>query len=422
MKVTNCTASVAAFATLAVLAAACGGSSGTGASSAGSSSAGSNCGNNLKIGILTDFSGDLGSFGQADLNGFKLAINQMNSSPAKPKGWKVTDVVQDQRTDATTGVELGTQMMRNHLSFIVGLDSNGIVGLVQPAARYQVPVISQFAGTVTLNTLGGKWIYRTVASDASDGKAAAKWLLSQHASNVVALVADDQSTVSVGHTTQAYYKAHGGTIKKLVVFTPGQASYESVVTQALAAKPSYVFLAGGQSDGTTILKELRSGGYSGPVIVSSDMAVPQVISALGSAVGNNVYAEEPLSDTSLPAYKTFLSAYTAAFHKQPGLFSANSYDAVMLGELAAVAAKSTCGAAINSKIRDVANPPGTQVSSFTQAAQLLGKGQQINYQGASGPVDLDSSGTSQGSYAIMQAKGGTWNTQVAFYPASSFSS
>jgi branched-chain amino acid transport system substrate-binding protein/neutral amino acid transport system substrate-binding protein len=273
-------------------------------------------------------------------------------------------------------------------------------------------VISQFAGTITLNTLGGKWIYRTVASDAYDGKAAALWLYQQHAKSVVVLVGNDQSTVSVAHTTQSSLTAFGGSIKKSIVFTPGQSSYQATVAQAIAANPGYVFLAGGQADGTTIVN-------TGPILVSSDMVVPQVLSQLGSSGSQKLYGEQPVSDLQSAAYKLFARTYTAKFHSQPGLFSANSYDAVMLGVLSAVAAKSTCGTAINSKIYAVANPPGTAVSNFKQAANILSQGGQINYEGASGTVNLDKSGTTQGAYGIVVAQSGNWH-QVKFYSSSTF--
>lgn len=396
------------------------GSGGSSASASGAAVKSQSCGSTLTIGVVTDFTGDLGSFGKDDLNGFQLAVDQMKSSGALPTGWTIKTVVADAQGKSTTGVQLATQMMQaQHASFIVGPSSVEIVGMVNLAARFKVPVISQFAGTITLDTVGGKWIYRTVASDAYDGKAAAKWLYAHQTKNLVVIVGNDQSTVSVAHTTQAALQTAGASVAKQVVFTPGQSSYQSTVSEVLSAKPGYIFLAGGQADGTTIVKELRDGGYSGPIFVSSDMVVPDVLKALGTSRTQNLFGEEPLSDVQAPAYKQFAQAYTTKFNAQPGLFSSNAFDAVMLGGLSAVAAKSTCGAAINSKIRDVANPPGTKVSDFAAAAKILAQGGGIDYVGASGPVDLDQSGTAQGSYAVVQADHGQWK-QVQFYPSSMF--
>ena len=48
-------------------------------------------------------------------------------------------------------------------------------------------------------------------------------------------------------------------------------------------------------------------------------------------------------------------------------------------------------AAINTKIREVANPEGTKVYSFAEGKEALKKGK-INYEGASSVLDFDQYG------------------------------
>jgi ABC-type branched-subunit amino acid transport system substrate-binding protein len=97
------------------------------------------------------------------------------------------------------------------------------------------------------------------------------------------------------------------------------------------------------------------------------------------------------------------------------------YDAAMLVALAMVQSGSTEGAAINDSIRDAANPPGEEVSSYDDALAALKENKEINYEGASGPVDMDESGTATSPYSIQQVTNGEWK-QVEFYPADAFTS
>jgi neutral amino acid transport system substrate-binding protein len=83
-----------------------------------------------------------------------------------------------------------------------------------------------------------------------------------------------------------------------------------------------------------------------------------------------------------------------------GAFVAHSYDAAALIALAAEAAKSGSGPGIKSKIREVANAPGEEVSDVCAALELVRAGTDINYQGASGNVDLDEYGDVKGSYDV----------------------
>ena len=70
------------------------------------------------------------------------------------------------------------------------------------------------------------------------------------------------------------------------------------------------------------------------------------------------------------------------------------YDALMVLALATVAAGDPGGSEIANQIRAVANPPGEIVyaDDFATARDLLLSGQDINYEGASGSVDIDDTG------------------------------
>jgi len=72
--------------------------------------------------------------------------------------------------------------------------------------------------------------------------------------------------------------------------------------------------------------------------------------------------------------------------------------------LAADGAKANTGEGIQSKLRDVANAPGTEVSDVCEGLKLLRAGQDINYQGASGNVDIDENGDVVGSYDVWSVK------------------
>jgi ABC-type branched-subunit amino acid transport system substrate-binding protein len=92
----------------------------------------------------------------------------------------------------------------------------------------------------------------------------------------------------------------------------------------------------------------------------------------------------------------FNNAYENAYgHPPADVFgTAEAYDSVYVVALAAVAANSADHAAIRDAISYVANSPGDVetygVGAFTAATGILAAGQDINYIGASGQVDLDS--------------------------------
>jgi neutral amino acid transport system substrate-binding protein len=82
----------------------------------------------------------------------------------------------------------------------------------------------------------------------------------------------------------------------------------------------------------------------------------------------------------------------------------HTWDATALLMLAAQAAKTNTGEGIKSKLREVAGGPGAEVSDLCQAMTMLKAGKKINYQGASGNVDIDAQGDTIGTYDIWQVQ------------------
>ncbi len=90
-------------------------------------------------------------------------------------------------------------------------------------------------------------------------------------------------------------------------------------------------------------------------------------------------------------------------------YATKLFDATLVCFLAAVAAKSTDPSAIKAQVRAVTGPPGEKFN-FTRLAdaiKALQGGQKIDFEGVSGPLDLDKNGDPTTSlYDIFQFKNG----------------
>ena len=100
----------------------------------------------------------------------------------------------------------------------------------------------------------------------------------------------------------------------------------------------------------------------------------------------------------------FTKIYKEKTGQDLGAFVPHSYDAAALVAIAAEAAKDGTGDGIKSKIREVANAPGKEVSDVCEAIKLVKAGTDIDYQGASGNVDLDEYGDVKGSYDVWEVQ------------------
>jgi hypothetical protein len=154
-------------------------------------------------------------------------------------------------------------------------------------------------------------------------------------------------------------------------------------------------------------------------LFTADLAVPEIFDAAGADLLNGrAYVEFADADNSLPEYKAFEALHQEKAGGDPGPFAANSFDMINLVALSLEASGVCSGEGINSVIRDVTDG-GETVSSFAEGKAALAEGKDINYEGASGPLVFDPSGTVAGAYTIQKAEGGEWVNEK-FYPASAF--
>jgi neutral amino acid transport system substrate-binding protein len=115
--------------------------------------------------------------------------------------------------------------------------------------------------------------------------------------------------------------------------------------------------------------------------------------ALGTAPGAEGKALNRLTQLWKTRFKGLPSAYVP-----------QTWDAAALLVLAAQAAQSNTGEAISRKIREVSSGPGKEVTDVCQGLAWLKEGKKINYQGASGNVDLDKNGDVSGVYEVWRVE------------------
>ena len=90
-------------------------------------------------------------------------------------------------------------------------------------------------------------------------------------------------------------------------------------------------------------------------------------------------------------------------------FISEGFDAAVLLALAIELADSADGPAIKAALRQVANPPGTQVGpgDIARALELIRSGQDIDYEGAAGSQDFDAQGDVLNTIEIWRISGGS---------------
>ncbi len=371
-------------------------------------------GDGLKLGTLAPTTGDLSSIGQNWPAAVQLAVDTINECGGVNEA-QVSLVTEDSQTDPSAGSSAMTKLAEvDQVAGVVGAFASSVSGAaVDVAVRNQVMMVSPgstspvFTERAASGELNGFWA-RTAPPDTYQSQALAALAEKQGFKNVATVAINNDYGVGFEEQFVKAFQDRGGNIVgKPVRYDPKAATLDSEAKAAFAGKPDAV--AGvlyaetgsvllksafeqGLSDGVTVL--LTDGVYSDDFINQvgkTEDGKSIIAGALGTVPGANGSA---LAD--------FTALWNDKVGKELTAFVPHNWDAAILMMLAAEASDANTGEGIKSKILEVANAPGTEVSDACEAIALVRNGEDINFQGASGNVDIDANGDVIGGYDVWQ--------------------
>jgi neutral amino acid transport system substrate-binding protein len=322
---------------------------------------------------------------------------------------------EDDRTQETAGAEAMTKLVQvDKVGAVVGAFASSVstaaIAIAAPNKVVQIspgstsPVFTERAKKGDFN---GYW-YRTAPPDTYQAAALAKLAYSKGFRKVATLVINNDYGVGFEKVFVESFKKLGGQIvndAKPTRYDPKATTFEAEAKGAFGSKPDAVAAVLYPETGAPLLKAAYELGLLNnvQVLLTDGVQTEDFPKNVGTTSDGKLILAGALGTVPGADGKT-LDAFSKRFKEKTGqtvgAFVPHSYDAAALVTIAAEAAKSPTGEAIKSKIREIANPPGKEVSDVCEALKLAKAGTEINYQGASGNVDLDEFGDVKGSYDV----------------------
>jgi neutral amino acid transport system substrate-binding protein len=368
----------------------------------------------LKIGSLLPTTGDLASIGQQMVGSVPLLVETVNACGGV-NGEKVTLVEVDDQTDPKAGAAGMTKLATlDKVGGVVGSFASSVsTAAVSVAVPNKVMLISPgstspvFTDKAQKGDFKGFWA-RTAPPDTYQALALAQLAKKKGFKRVSTVVINNDYGVGFEKAFVQTFEKLGGTVvnkDKPVRYDPKAQTFDTEATAAFAGKPDAVLAVLYAETGSLFLKAAYQQGVTKGVQilltdgVKSDSFPDQVGKGkdgkyiLSGAIGT-------VPGSSGKGLENFNKLWKDKKGTSPGEYAPQAWDAAALLVLAAQAAKENTGVAIASKLREVAAGKGTPVSDVCQGLKLLKEGKQINYQGASGDVDVDTNGDVIGTYDV----------------------
>lgn len=383
---------------------------GLAACAAGGGSGGEAATLKLVIGDLVPLSGDLKPLGSRGLEAADLALDQINAA-IKESGADHTVNInhQDEGEQPAEAARTARTLAEAHdATCITGGWSDAAFGaeaeavatpgdalLVSPTATGGIGIADRAdAGFVSRTVPGPNVEAPALASLVADAVGEAE-------GKTVSLAGpEDEYSAAFADAFRSAWEADGGKIG---------GTYESGDAKSAAGDSDAIVLFTSPREPATLAPTVAQFGIEpDTTFVSSAFAS----SGGASAAANGIRGVMPGAPTDGEAGKAFaqLLPDSRAKGAEGPSFESQAFDAIVVCYLAAVAAGSTDPAKMADTVGDVTGPPGDEYSfdALADAIDAIEGGDEINYVGASGQIDLDIDGNpTVGTYDGFEIKNGT---------------
>lgn len=354
----------------------------------------------MRVGAILPQTGALSGIIDALEEPLRMGAEEMN---AVSDGLVTVDFVDD-GTDPTIASAAIDQYLTGEHNAIIGPAASGVANAIWDKVNTAEMVMC--SGSSTGSVFSGEeynpYHIRSAPSDDIQGPLLGNLILEDGYSDVAVVWRSDDYGVGFGESVAGGIADAGGNVVMQEGYDQDLDSFsdlaQSIVASGAEALAMITFEEGGQ-----IRLDLESAGFDGQIYVADGF----VDNVTVETVGGNAALLEGLRGT-YPAVApsngevTFPDRFAAFAPDAPTVFSAHMYDCLAVLVLAAQAAQSSDPTVYVDEIIGVTRD-GEKCSLIADCLEMVWAGTDIDYDGASGPLDFSPNGEpGLGTYNVVQ--------------------
>lgn len=351
----------------------------------------------ITIGIVTALTGPMAAPGVFQMNGFRLAEEEINAGGGITVGGRKYTVelkVYDTRANPGEGASAMQRLATvDKVPVVLGELSSGVAAAISPIAQdYNLPFILTVPTGPNLTEQNNPYLFRVNANNLQLNMALSDFL-SRQGWSPIAFIAwnNDAGRGGVNALKEMLSTAKDGYVG---YFNVGEVDFSSHISNIRNSKAQAVMLFMDEEPGSLAIKQIRDAGLKVQLVGTLAMGSDRFLKRLDAQKLNGMLQYNAFPpNASTPRIKNFSQRYKTKFGEEAHGFAAQSYDGLMV----AVAAMQKAGTVADGKaIRDA-----------------LAK---IEYQGVIGSIKFDRKG--QATPAVYVTQWCANGTRRILYPES----
>ncbi|MGZ5358239.1 MAG: ABC transporter substrate-binding protein [Solirubrobacterales bacterium] len=375
----------------------------------------------LVIGDSIPLTGDLAPFGPPGQKAADIAVAQINEAISAAGVDHTVEIVhEDNETNEQAAVQAARKLVDSDgATCITGAWASSDTeptaqSVTIPEGILQISPASTSAELTEIDDNG--LLNRTPPADNLQGPVLADYVASE-------LGGAEGKTVNIGARNDSYgdgfteaftaaWEELGGSIGAAVLYDPEQPSYNSEAQQIVEGDPDAFLIIDFPETFVKVGPALqRTGSWDATKTFITDGLANSDLVAENAELMEGIRGTSPGTPEKGAASEAFDALFTSSEPKDIDreTFDAQNFDAAILCYLAAVAAGSTDGQEMADSLIDITAPEGDKYTweQLPEAIEALQNGDDIDYVGASGEIDLDENGdVTAGVYDTYVISGG----------------
>lgn len=380
----------------------------TSCSDPGTSNAGGEKGEDINIGALVPLTGSGATYGPGMLAAIQIALDEVNEAGG-PLDRNLKLFSADDQSDPSAAVPAAEKLVNvNKIRTLLGTYSSAVTLAVSPVAIN--------ANIIEMNTSGapsvseqGPLTFQFNPRENLYAEAEVAIAIEKGYKTATILAADNPATKGNADIFTELFEAAGGTVLARVDFVQGQPSYRAELQKVLNPKPDFVLGASYVPDAAIYVKEAYSIDpdvrWIGPAFGFN----ATLAEALGAEITDGIMGADSVPATDSTTFKSYAEKFKSATGDDAisNTYGAMTYDMVNMYALAVQKAGSDDTQAVAEAMHLISgNGTGTKVSNFAEGKKALEAGEEIDYQGASGPLKFNKTNNRGVYFGIFELKGG----------------
>lgn len=317
----------------------------------------------VKIGFSGPMIGDISWLGETSLNGIKLALKEESN-----ENWTFEVIAEDDQCDPKQAVNAYNKLKGSGIAALVGPEcSAAFLAVVPLTERDQMIAITPSATNADIAN-SGDFAFRTVASDAFQGKVVADSMYNDFGFKKVAINAkNDAWGQGLVEVFTSRFTELGGEVTTTESHEANATDMKTQLTRIKNSGAEALYAPTFTPEMIVMLKQMTELGMNDWIIFGGDASADEIVAESVGAISGNVILAKGVDNQDGIA-KQFEAKYMETYGKEHQTYSKEAYDAAKLLAQAIKAVGSN-----SSEIRD-----------YLYAVE--------GYNGASGTVSFDERG------------------------------